>query len=62
MIAIAKLRNMPLNVDNQIIIGTTNESIREKTMIKNCNVAKLRQRGMKYDSSAAGKEKCQATR
>ena len=42
---------------DQIVIGTTNENIREKAMIKNWNLAELRQKRMKYESAAAGEEK-----
>ena len=41
----------------QILIGTRNENIREKAMIKNWKLAELRQKGMKYESAAAGEEK-----
>ena len=44
-------------IRDQIVIGTTNENIREKSMIKNWNLAELRQKGMKYESAAAGEEK-----
>ena len=42
---------------DQIVIGTTNENIRKKAMIKNWNLAELRRKGMKYESAAAGEEK-----
>ena len=44
-------------IHDQIVIGTTNENIREKAMIKNWNFAELRQKGMKYESAAVGEEK-----
>ena len=44
-------------IRDEIVIGTTNENIREKSMIKNWNFAELRQKGMKYESAAAGEEK-----
>ena len=34
-----------------------NENIREKAMIKNWKLAELHQKGMKYESAAAGGEK-----
>ena len=43
--------------NDQIVIETTNENIREIAMIKNWNLAELRLKGMKYDSAAAGEEK-----
>ena len=42
---------------DQIVIGTTNENIRKKAMIKNWKLAELCQKRMKYESSAAGEEK-----
>ena len=44
-------------IGDQIVIGTTNETIRGKAMIKNWKLAELRQKGMKYASAAAGEEK-----
>ena len=44
-------------IRDQIVPGTTNENICEKAMIKNWKLAELRQKGMKYDSAAAGEEK-----
>ena len=41
----------------QIVIGTKNEVIREKAMLKNWNLQELRKNGMKYESAAAGEEK-----
>ena len=42
---------------DQIVIGTTNENICEKTMIRSWNLTELRQKGMKYESAAAIEEK-----
>ena len=42
---------------DQIVIGITNEVIREKAMLKNWNLKDLHQNGMKYESAAAGEEK-----
>ena len=44
-------------IHDQIVIGRTNENICKKARIKSLNLAKLRQKGMKYESTAAGKEK-----
>ena len=44
-------------IRDQIVIGTTNENTREKSMIKNWKLAELRQKGMKYERAAAGEEK-----
>ena len=44
-------------IRDQIVIGTTNENIRKEAMIKNWSLAELRQKGMKYESAAAGEEK-----
>lgn len=41
----------------QIVIGATSEKIREKNMIKNWKFGWLCQKGIKYESSAAWKEK-----
>ena len=41
----------------QIVIGTKNEVIREKAMLKNWNLQELRKNGMKYEIAAAGEEK-----
>ena len=35
-------------IRDQIVIGTTNENIRERAMIKNWNLAELRHKGTKY--------------
>ena len=42
---------------NQIVIGTTNDTIREKAVLKDWNLIDLRINGMKYDSAPAGEEK-----
>ena len=44
-------------IRDQIVIGTTSKNIRQKAMIKNWKLAELRQKGMKYESAAAGEEK-----
>ena len=44
-------------IRDQIVIGTNNEVIREKVMLKNWNLQELRKNGMKYESAAAGEEK-----
>ena len=44
-------------IRHQIVIGTTNKNIHKKAMIKNWNLAKLHQKGMKYESTATGEEK-----
>ena len=43
-------------VRDQIVIGTTNDNIREKAMLKDWNLADLRTKGMKCESAAAGEE------
>ena len=43
-------------IQDKIVIGTTNKNTHEKAMIKNWNLAKLCQKWMKYDSTAAGEE------
>ena len=40
-------------IRDQIIIGTNNETIREKAMLKNWNLQELRQNGMKHETAAA---------
>ena len=40
-----------------ILMGKRSENIREKAMIKNWNLAELCQKGVKYESAAAGEEK-----
>ena len=44
-------------IRDQIVIGTTSKNIRQKAMIKNWKLAELCQKGMKYESAAAGEEK-----
>ena len=44
-------------IRDQIVIGTINEVIREKAMLKNWNLQELRQNGMKYESAAAGEQR-----
>ena len=44
-------------IRDQIVIGTNNEVIREKAMLKNWHLQELRKNGMKYESAAAGEEK-----
>ena len=44
-------------IRDQIVIGTNNEVIREKAILKNWHLQELRKNGMKYESAAAGEEK-----
>ena len=44
-------------IRDQIVIGTHNEIIREKAMLKDWNLKDLRSKGMKYESVAVGEEK-----
>ena len=44
-------------IRDQIVIGTNNEVIREKDMLKNWHLQELRKNGMKYESAAIGEEK-----
>ena len=50
------LRNIYV-IHDQIVIGTTNENIHKEAMTKNWKLNKLHQKGMKYESAAAGEEK-----
>ena len=50
------LRNIYV-IHDQIVIKTTNENIHKKAMTKNWELNKLHQKGMKYESGAAGEEK-----
>ena len=43
-------------IRDQTVIGTTNENIRKKVMIKNWKLAELREKGMKCESPAAVEE------
>ena len=42
---------------DQILIGTNNETIRERAMLKNWNLQELCQNRMKYESAATGEER-----
>ena len=44
-------------IRDPILIGTRSENIREKAMIKIWKLDELRQKGVKYESAAAGEEK-----
>ena len=44
-------------IHDQIVIGTTNENIHKEAITKNWKLNKLHQKGMKYESTAAGEEK-----
>ena len=44
-------------IRDQIVIGTHDQTIREKSMLKDWNLADLRSKGMKCESASAGEEK-----
>ena len=44
-------------IRDQIVIRTTNDTIREKAMLKDWNLIDLRTNGVKYESVAAGEER-----
>ena len=43
-------------ISDQIVIGTNNEVIRKKALVKNWNLQELQKNGMKYESATAGEE------
>ena len=45
------------SIRDQIVIRTTNNTVREKAMLKDWNLIDLRTNGMKYQKAAAGEEK-----